>query len=348
MIHTLVRLFRITALVLVLLCNTSILFAVAFPFREFEPGDPVPDVTLFGRGDARETVSFSDLQGRPFVAVFWGADIEEKLERSARTLEGLESLSSFLEKRGIPVISVNIQGDPDPVVAQVLEQSQSSADVYLDRDRKAYGRLGIFIMPTILLVDREGVVAAGMGYSRDVIDRLRGEIEIMLGEKTREQVLAELRPEMKELSEEEKAGSRHMQYALVMRDRGMLDAAVRELEKAVAILPGLTEARFELACLYLQQGELEKAEKVFAGAVENRPQTLRTRLCEARFKRARGRAAEAVDDLQSVLREHPEAHEGLYILGRAYEDLGRMREATTAYRRAYLSIRNYAASGEKE
>lgn len=338
--------FRILFFLLLFIFNTSTLLAVAFPFREFNVGDPVPDVTLKGFKDAEKKISFSELKGRPFVAVFWGADIEEKMERSARTLEGLESLSSFLEARQIRAFSVNVQVDEAPVIEKVLSQSQSKFDVYVDQDRKAYAALGIFIMPTILLVDKDGNVTAGMGYSHDVVARLKGEIEIMLGEKTPEQVMAELRPEMKELSEEEKASRRHMDFGLVMRKRGQLEISVRELEKAIAIDPKLTRAHFELGCIYLEKGELEKAEKAFANTLESEPGSLRGKICRTRLKRAQGKADEAVRDLLVILQEYPDAYDALYTLGLSYEDLNRMREAMASYRKAYQSIRKFVAEKE--
>lgn len=340
--------FRTSIILILFIFNTSTLLAVAFPFREFDVGDPVPDVTLQGFKDRQKKIRFSELKGNPFVAVFWGADIEEKMERSARTLEGLESLSSFLKERQIQAFSVNVQVDEAPVIDQVIKKSQSNIEVYVDQDRKAYAALGIFIMPTILLVDKDGNVTAGMGYSHDVIDRLKGEIEIMLGEKTPEQVMAELRPEMKELSEEEKASRRHMDFGLVMRKRGQLEISIRELEKAIAIDPKLTQAHFELGCIYLEKGELDKAEQAFGNALESDPGSLRGKICKAKLKREKGKPDEAVRDLLVILQEYPDAYDAFYTLGLSYEDLNNMQEAMESYKKAYRSIQRFVAEKEQQ
>jgi len=340
--------FRTFIFLTVLIFNTSTLLAVAFPFREFNVGDQVPDVTLQGFKDKQKKLSFAELKGKPFVAVFWGADIEDKKERSVKTLEGLESLSPFLKKRQIRAFSVNVQVDEAPVIEQVLKQSHSTIDAYVDHNRKAYGILGIFIMPTILLVDKNGNVTAGMGYSHDIVDRLRGEIEIMLGEKTPEQVMAELRPEMKELSEVEKASRRHMAFGLVMRKRGQTETAIRELEKAITINPALSEAHLELGCIYLEEGDVAKAEKAFANVLESEPDSLRAKICKAKLKREQGKAEEAVRDLLAILQKNPDAYEALYTLGRSYEDLNRMREAMDSYRKAYASIQRFLAAKEQQ
>lgn len=329
-----------------LIFNTSTLLAVAFPFREFNVGDPVPDVTLMGFEDAKKQVTFSDLQGKPFVAVFWGADIEEKIERSTKTLEGLETLAQFFQERQVQVFTVNVQFDDPAIIEQVVNQAKSNVDVYLDQNRDAYATLGLFIMPTILLVDKDGKVAAGMGYSHDVVDRLKGEIEIMLGEKTRDQVMAELRPEMKETSEEDKQSRRHMDFGLVMRKRGQLETSIRELKKAVEIKPDLAQAHFELGCIYLEKGQLDEAEKAFDSALESDPDSIRARVCKTKFKREKGLADEAVKDLLVILDEHPDTYDALYTLGRSYEDLKKMQEAMDSYKKAYSSIQRYVVEKE--
>lgn len=346
MIYNLKFVLRTFLIFSVFIFNTSPLMAVAFPFREFNVGDPVPDVTLYGFKDAQKKVTFSYLKGQPFVVVFWGADIEEKMDRSAKTLQGVETLSPFFQQKKVKVFSVNIQGDVAPVIEQVVNQSQSNIDVYVDQDRKAYAALGIFIMPTILLVDKEGKVAEGMGYSHDIVDRLKGAVEVMLGEKTPEQVMAELRPEMKEIPEQEKKSRRHMDFGIVMRKRGQLEISIRELTKAIEIDPGLTQAHFELGCIYLEKGQLDNAEKAFDQALEKDPGSLRGRICKTKLKREKGQAEEAVKDLQVILQEYPEAYDALYTLGRAFEDLHKMQEAMDAYKKAYTSIQKSVASEE--
>lgn len=346
MVRNLNFILRIFIIFILLIFNTSTLMAVAFPFREFTVGDSVPDVTLSGFKDTQKKVTFSALKGQPFVAVFWGADIEEKMDRSAKTLQGLETLSSFFQEKKIQVISVNIQGDETPIIEQVINQSQSNVEVYVDQDRKAYASLGIFIMPTILLVDKDGKVSAGMGYSHDVVDRLKGAVEIMLGEKTPEQVMAELRPEMKEASEQEKNSRRHMDFGIVMRKRGQLETSIRELKKAVEIDPNLTQAHFELGCIYLKKGQLDNAEKAFDNALDKDPGSLRGRICKTKLKRKKGLSEEAVKDLLVILQEHPDAYDALYTLGLTYEDLHKMQEAMDSYKKAYNAIQKSVASKE--
>ncbi len=337
---------RVVLVFLVIFLNTTTLMAVAFPFREFEEGDPVPDVTLKGFQDAGRTVTFSKLKGKPFVAVFWGADMPEKVKRSAQLLSEMESLMPFLKERQIRLLSVNVLEDDPATIEQVVTRSKSTMQVYLDQDRKAYATLGLFVMPTILLVDKNGNVAAGMGYSHDMIDRLRGSVEIMLGEKTPEQVQAELRPEMIEKTKEEKASLRHLGYGLTMLKRGQLETAIRELARAVEIDPNLTRAHVQLACIYLEKDQLEEAEKSIVKALAAQPDSLQALICRGELKRKKGLLDEAVKDLKDVLKKHPDNYTALYPLARTYVDQKKFKEAVAAFKKAYHEILKFSVAGE--
>ncbi len=180
-------------------CSTSAV-AYSFPFRELAIGDPVPDVSLIGYTQNQPDLSFSALKGKPFVAIFWGTSVDTNTmkEHSIATLREIESLSIFFKDREVYPFSVDIHGSNPDIIAEVKQQSGNSFPVFHDHEQMAYGALGVYVMPAILLVDKDGNVVAGMGYSRDMVHRLRGAVEIMLGEKTMEQIEAELHPKMQE------------------------------------------------------------------------------------------------------------------------------------------------------
>lgn len=312
--------------------------AVAFPFRVVQEGDPVPDVTLMPVEKKKPCLRFSGLKGKPFVAVFWGADLPEKIEHAAKILEGVEELAPFLQKRDVQVISVNAQNDEKAAIEKVLSRSGSRLDVYLDENLSAYSALGIFVMPSVLLVNSDGKIAAGMGYSRDLPDRLKGEIEIMLGEKTPEQVAAELRPEMKEVSAETKAGNRHYHFGMVMIKRGQFDSAIREFAKAVEINPDMSEAYLQLGCLYLEKNELEKAEEAIAKLLAVDPESVQGKICKGELLRLKNELDEAYALLQNVITVNPSNYKAHYYLGRVLEDREKKKEAMERYKTAYKAI----------
>lgn len=315
--------------------------AFPFPFQGFEEHAPVPAATLSRLEDA-SALPLQSLKGKPYIAVFWGADLPEKRVRSVKTLAAVEQLMYFFKERQITLLSVNVQGDDPEIINEVLSSAKSNIPVYTDKDGRAYGALGVYVIPSILLVDKDGRAQGGMGYSHDAVDRLKGAVEIMLGEKTAEQVAAALRPEVKEISEEEKAVSLHMNYGMVLLKRGLNDAAVREFEKAVEAKPDFAEAHIELGCLLDERGELERAREEITKGLALDSDNLAGLLCRAALLADEGRFDESVAELTEIVKSHPDNSKALYSLGRGLEAKKETVSAMHSYREAYLLLLNNA------
>ncbi|MBU0484578.1 MAG: redoxin family protein [Proteobacteria bacterium] len=308
--------------------------ANSFPFRAVNPGDPLPTVTLTEYKSSQQ-MTLEQLRNNNAMLVFWGADIPTKKKRSIDTLKVIKKLSPFLKDKKIQLLSIDIQNDGPEVIDEVLAAAEFSMPVYLDPDRKAYGELGIFVMPSIMLVDLQGKVVAGMGYSRDLPKRLKGEIEVMLGEKTRAQVEEELRPQMVEKSKEEKDAKRHMHMGLTMIQRGQPDAAIIEFNKAVEFEPNMSEAHEQLGCLYIDIDKIDLAKESLAKSLKLNPDSLDGQICRARVKAKEGNPGEAIDDLKFLMLRSSRDANLHYILATLLEEQKQIDDAAKEYRSAY-------------
>lgn len=308
--------------------------ANSFPFRSVNVGDPLPAVTVRSMLNQQEE-SLSKFKGKPLVLVFFGADIPTKKERSVKALTELQKMASFLEDKGVTVLTVNVQGDETAIINEVISESASTFPVYVDAGRQAYGNLGIFVMPSIMLVATDGSVVAGMGYSHDLGQRLKGEVELMLGEKTRAQVEEELRPEMVEKSEEEKGALRHYNLGMTMIKRGQPEAAMRELGKAIELEPELGNAHVHLGCLQLAAGQLELARASLDKGTELVPDMLEGKVCSARLKAEAGQLDEAIDDINFMMLRSSRSPILHYVLGTMLEAKDDKAKAMQEYRKAY-------------
>ncbi|MHB8790718.1 MAG: TlpA family protein disulfide reductase [Desulfobulbaceae bacterium] len=308
--------------------------ASSFPFRAIAPGDALPALT-FKNSQDNSTVATASLKGSPAALVFWGADMDSKKERSLKTLAAVEESLPFLEQRKIKVLLVNAQGDSQEVIREVAGRLSGKLPVYLDESQKAYGDLGIYVVPSVLLVDTGGKVVAGIGFSHDFTERLQGEVQVMLGEKTREAMEKGLKPEMKEKPAEEKQSMRHLNMALVMVKRGQTDSAISELQKALALEPEMAEAQGQLGCLYLDKGQLAEAKTALDKAYQLNPDYLPATICDARVRAEEGEVAEAVADLQALLFRNARNGDLHYALGTLLEKQQKFTEAAKEYRKAY-------------
>lgn len=313
--------------------------ASAFPFRNVRIGGKLPSFEITSM-DGKEFSTYA-LKGHPAVFVFWGADIPVKEKRSIEALKAMEHLRPFLENKGIRMLSVDVQGDHQDVIEEVRTKAGSSLPVYLDPTREAYKTLGIFVMPSVLLVDNKGRIAAGMGYSHDLIPRLKGEVEVMLGEKTRKQVEEELNPKMVSKSPEETAALRHLNMGLVMARRGMADAAIEEIKKATELKKDMPQAYIELGCLYVESGKNKEGEKALERGLELAPDSVKGRICMAKAMAQGGDLDQAIGDITGLLfrnGNNPEIH---YTLGCLYEKKGDFAMASREFKKAYELLKKF-------
>lgn len=308
--------------------------ANSFPFRSVDIGDGLPAVTIKDLG-SQQDVSLDHFKGTPVMLVFFGADIPTKKKRSIKALKVINKLGAFARSKGLEILVVNAQGDSTDVINEVVAKAGLSAKIYADVDRQAYGGLGIFVMPSLLLVSAEGKIAAGMGYSRDLSKRLKGEIEIMFGEKTRAQVAEELRPKMVKKSAEEKGAKRHFHLGMTMIERGQPGSAIREFKKALAIEPDMAKAYVQLGCLQLDEASTAEAKASLARGMSLEPGLADGQICQARIKAREGALDEAIDDISFMMLRNSRNHKLHYVLGTMLEKKNDVNGALKSYRKAY-------------
>jgi hypothetical protein len=152
--------------------------ASSFPFRAINVGDQLPPVVMQSLG-GQPAGSPAQFAGKPLLLLFFGADLPAKKERAVKTLKAVRELAAFAAAQGLLTLVVDVQGDAESVMAEVATSAGFTGDLYADVDNRVYGTLGIFVLPSVLLVAADGTVVAGLGYSSDFGQRLKGEIEVM-------------------------------------------------------------------------------------------------------------------------------------------------------------------------
>ena len=158
----------------------------AFPFLHLVPGEPLPPLNLKNL----QTGKFLHLEktGKPVIIVFWGTDIKEKEQHSKDILQEISKQAAFFDDRRVTIVPVHVPVGAAEEVAAIRQSAGPGLPLYFDPNRQAYDQLGLYVVPSVLLLDQQGRVVFGMGHSRTLVDRLKGEVEILLGEKTRPQV----------------------------------------------------------------------------------------------------------------------------------------------------------------
>lgn len=153
------------------------LFAVLLflHFRDEGPlvGQPAPDFTLpIARGDGAEKgdrVRLSDLRGQFVVLDFWASwcppcrESVPILNQAARELEG----------SGVRVLGINAEGLGAARTAAVAARWGFAYPVLYDEAAAAQLAYGITALPSVFLIDREGVVRRSYAGSPTVAELVR-------------------------------------------------------------------------------------------------------------------------------------------------------------------------------
>ena len=134
----------------------------------------------------------------------------------------------------------------------------------------------------------------------------------------------------------------HHQLALVYLHVGLLDDAQAEIDKALAINPTNTLARFRIGVIALYRSDFEKAYDVFNSTpLERNPTLWAFQTATALFRM--GRTQEAADLIDKFLRDYPRDEGGVGNSVRAmmFAQAGRRREAEAAIAKALELGRNF-------
>lgn len=318
--------------VLLILSDSGL--AKSFPFRALSVGKVVPDASFVGYKE-EEAKSIKSYAGKPLLLVLWGGDLAAKKKRAIKTIKAVQELESYLKEKGVSVLVVNMQNDQQSIVDEVVSLSGLTMPVYKDASQEAYRSFGVYVLPSILLIDPKGKVTGGSGYSKDIAQRLRGEVDVLLGLITPEEMEAALNPVMEEVPKEQKLALRHLQMGKVMKNKGMPDAAIRELLKALELNALLYEARVELGCLYLEEGALDDAIRELEAGLEGDPDSIEAEICLARISAEMGEVDEAVMDLKALLFRNGRNSDLHYFLGTLQERQGKHEASAQSYRKAF-------------
>ncbi|EYF05947.1 TlpA family protein disulfide reductase [Chondromyces apiculatus] len=127
-------------------------------------GKPGPDLTLpvAANGDPGARMQLRDLQGQAVILDFWASwcgpcGIQAPI---------LERIARRYENKGLVVLGINVD-DPSAVARQYAAHKGLSYPILLDEARDASAQYDVDKLPTLVVLDKEGKVAA---YLTAIVD----------------------------------------------------------------------------------------------------------------------------------------------------------------------------------
>ncbi|MCU1339674.1 MAG: Tetratricopeptide 2 repeat protein [Bryobacterales bacterium] len=133
----------------------------------------------------------------------------------------------------------------------------------------------------------------------------------------------------------------HYQLGLIYQQRRNYAEAIARFTKAVEIDPSETDAHYQLGCIALEQKRYDDARRHFAAAValDDKHSSSEVWRGLGAADLQLGKTEQALAELERYTVRREFDPEGLYWLGAAYKNLGRVPESRDAFQRAVEAAR---------
>jgi len=313
---------------------TSPSFALAF--RTLEIGKKVPEIQL--KDIEGNEFTLSSIKGRKVVLLFWGGDSAIKEKRSLSIMNRLEGLYRQLKGDGLQLISIISDPESKEKVKALKQQYSWTHHILLDEKREAYGAYGVYIIPTVGILDEEKRLLKSFSFTHSLEEEVEGELLVAMGKKTAEQWEKERHPKEDLLPENKKKAQRHFNLGRNLLEKGSSERAKEEFMKSIQLDPDHADAHIALGMIYLKEKNPKEAIQLFERGIGLNPDSRQGFIGMALALESMGENLKAIEKLEGLLKKGQEMPEIHYHLGRLYEKQGQKEHALSEYKKALQSI----------
>lgn len=305
--------------------------SLAIAVRHLKQGDSVPNIAI--RTIDGNHISLDERKGKITVLTFWKQDDD----KSSRMLTDLSRISQEFEDKDVTFLAINADKASDRQIREMALSKKLTCLFASDPDLKTYSLLGIFVLPTTLIIGPDGKVAFIQDlYSRNFYTHTRAYGRFLLGEITQDQLNAELDPgKSVKVSHARIKAERYINLGRVLLDLKEKEKAREALEKAVEADPTFPQPHLLLARLYVGDKEVSKAGTELEQALKLNPRSKEGKLLQGSTYASQGEDGLAIAVLQELVENNPEPPpEAYYQIGKIYEKQNKISEALGAYQMA--------------
>ncbi len=259
------------------------------------------------------------------------------------TQEALTALKKIYKTVGLAEIDVPVYLilSQEPTVeqkAQLDAKERIRADILLDKDRRAFGDYGVIVLPSVVIIDKEGKVNLALsGLPLAFADIVEDALLFSTGRMTRAEYESS-RSAPKSAQQEETAAkvSRLTGLAGQLLRRGFGELALERYQEALGLDSGYLPARVGMARCFLQLNRLPEAYEQLQKVLQVEKDHLEANLLMAWIEIRRGgeEIAAAKWRLNWLLTTHPSHPQANYLMGMVYEAQGEKDRALEHYKKA--------------
>jgi tetratricopeptide (TPR) repeat protein len=181
-------------------------------------------------------------------------------EHSTETLAQVARLEAELAGKSVRFVGLVSDADPKEDVVALVRASGVRMPVLVDVGDALYGELGVSLHPSIGIADARGKLVGYQAFRRiNLLDILRGRVQVALGELSEEQLAAIIDPAATEVAVN-RAKAR-MNLARKLLEAGDVDGAIASARSAVALEPARPETHALLAELLAKAGNCDESKR---------------------------------------------------------------------------------------
>ena len=278
-----------------------------------------------------EVVDNKDLLGKVVVLVYLSA----QQRGSERAAVDAQRIVERLDRDDVELVFVTADVGYREEFAALWSEAKITRPLTFDTGRELYGKLGLIVFPTTLVIGREGKLEHVISTRRTNYSFvLHAFLRHALGELDEAALEAELDAKSLQLDSPAALALRHRAVARLLSEKGLFSGAERELNTALEMDPSNNQIRLDLADLYLKIGDPKGSLALLAPVLAKDAHHRRALLIKGIALYKSGADDEAQKALTEALVLNPDPVRAHYYLGLVYERQGDIEKALEHYRAA--------------
>ncbi|MHC4203933.1 MAG: tetratricopeptide repeat protein [Planctomycetota bacterium] len=305
--------------------------------RSFAVNDKIPEFS--GTTVEGQPFTYKHNQGKALMVVF----LSPGHKRSARAVKDIDEIISQLGANVERLETVIAIDEPNNLDLSAMQNGTSgNLHVLLDSEYKLWGRFGIIAVPTVVISDTSDKVIcikAGHGYNfAPVVQAYLNQALGLTQKKDPEEA-----SQVKTVANDTTMAriKRHLQMAKMLEQKGRLESAIAEMQKARELDPESTEAALELGELFCRAGRSKEAvDTTKSLKVTKRFDKARLLMISGWAKHQMGELDEAEKLLLEATKLDPKSTRALFELGKIYQSRQEIDKAMKSFRKALMVIFN--------
>lgn len=310
--------------------------------RNLKAGDKMPTFTLAKLAGGE--FSYPSASGKVLLVGF----VSARQKQSEHACIDMQKVVSQFDSKQVEAVAITTKADNKEYFQSLQKEEKLTFAILLDSKYHLWGQLGVIATPTIIIVDKDGVISwikAGNGY--DFASTLRAHLAETLG-LGGEELSADTSPVVKTLTPGSVTSrmKRHLKMAKKLAAKNLLEPAIAELRKAQELTPDSAEIKIELSqLLCLQQKSAEALELIAKLKTDRKSEQAKVKMLSGWAHRQLGDLAQAEKLLKESLKLNPKSARALFELGKIYQVRNDHEKAMQAYNQSLSVVFKEPTSG---